>query len=41
MRAAGAELAAVADGASCRHQIKDGSCRRSLHVAEPLPSALA
>jgi FAD/FMN-containing dehydrogenase/Fe-S oxidoreductase len=31
----------VADGASCRHQIKDGAGRRALHAAEVLASALA
>ena len=31
----------VADGTSCRHQIKDGSGRRPLHVAEVLAAALA
>jgi len=30
----------VADGTSCRHQIKDGSGRRALHAAEVLAAAL-
>jgi Fe-S oxidoreductase len=31
----------VADGTSCRHQIRDGSGRAALHVAELLQMALA
>jgi Fe-S oxidoreductase len=31
----------VADGTSCRHQIKDGSGREALHVARVLAMALA
>jgi hypothetical protein len=31
----------VADGTSCRHQIKDGAAREALHVARVLERALA
>jgi Fe-S oxidoreductase len=31
----------VADGTSCRHQIKDGSGREALHVARVLAMSLA
>jgi FAD/FMN-containing dehydrogenase/Fe-S oxidoreductase len=41
VRAAGLDVVLVADGTSCRHQIKDGSGRRALHVAELLQAALA
>jgi FAD/FMN-containing dehydrogenase/Fe-S oxidoreductase len=41
VRAAGPDVALVADGTSCRHQIRDGSGRRALHVAELLQAALA
>ncbi len=41
VRAAGADVVLVADGTSCRHQIKDGSGRQALHVAEVLQAALA
>jgi Fe-S oxidoreductase len=41
VRAAGPDVALVADGTSCRHQIRDGSGRRALHAAELLRSALA
>ena len=40
VRAAASEVAVVADGTSCRHQIRDGSGRRALHVAELLQPAL-
>ena len=40
IRAADADTLIVADGTSCRHQIKDGSGRRPLHVAEVLAAAL-
>jgi len=38
----GADLATliVADGTSCRHQIKDGSKRSALHVARVLAMSL-
>ncbi len=41
VRAAGPDVVLVADGTSCRHQIKDGSGRQALHVAEVLQAALA
>jgi hypothetical protein len=41
VRAADAETVVVADGTSCRHQIRDGSGRQALHVAEVLQAALA
>jgi Fe-S oxidoreductase len=41
VRAAGPDVALIADGTSCRHQIRDGSGRRALHAAELLRSALA
>jgi Fe-S oxidoreductase len=31
----------VADGTSCRHQIRDGAAREALHVARVLERALA
>ncbi|MCH8999183.1 MAG: hypothetical protein IID48_13120, partial [Proteobacteria bacterium] len=40
VRAAGAETLIVADGTSCRHQIRDGTGREALHVARVLESAL-
>ena len=41
VRAAGVDTLLVADGTSCRHQIKDGSAREALHVARVLERALA
>ena len=41
VRAAGPDVVLVADGTSCRHQIKDGGGRQALHVAEVLQAALA
>ena len=41
VRAAGPDVVLVADGTSCRHQIKDGTGRQALHVAELLQAALA
>jgi Fe-S oxidoreductase len=41
VRAAGADTILVADGASCRTQIKDGADREAVHVAKLLESALA
>ena len=41
VRAAGPDTVVVADGTSCRHQIKDGTGRRALHAAELLRAALA
>lgn len=41
VRAAAEEDLIVADGTSCRHQIKDGSQRTALHVAQVLDQAMA
>ncbi|ANQ83782.1 hypothetical protein dqs_0707 [Azoarcus olearius] len=41
VRAAEPEAPVVADGFSCRHQIRDGAGRRPVHVAELLQRALA
>jgi hypothetical protein len=41
VRAAPADATIVADGFSCRHQIRDGSGREAVHVAMLLASALA
>jgi hypothetical protein len=41
VRAAAPEAVIVADGFSCRHQIKDGSGRDAVHVAVLLARALA
>ena len=41
VREADAGTLIVADGTSCRHQIKDGAGARPLHVAEVLAAALA
>jgi FAD/FMN-containing dehydrogenase/Fe-S oxidoreductase len=40
VRKAGAETLIVADGTSCRHQIKDGTGREATHVARVLARAL-
>ncbi|MBI4192807.1 MAG: FAD-binding protein [Betaproteobacteria bacterium] len=40
VRAAAADTLIVADGTSCRHQIKDGAKRDALHVARVLQQAL-
>jgi FAD/FMN-containing dehydrogenase/Fe-S oxidoreductase len=40
LRAAGAEALVIADGTSCRHQVRDGLGRQSLHVARVLRRAL-
>ena len=40
VRAAGADTVIVADGTSCRHQIRDGAKREALHVARVLAAAL-
>jgi FAD/FMN-containing dehydrogenase/Fe-S oxidoreductase len=40
VRKAGADDLIVADGTSCRHQIKDGSGRSAVHVAQVLERAL-
>jgi Fe-S oxidoreductase len=41
VRAASSDTVIVADGTSCRHQIRDGAQRDALHVARILASALA
>ena len=40
VRAAGPDTLLVADGTSCRHQIKDGAGREAIHVARVLERAL-
>jgi hypothetical protein len=40
VRAAGEETLLIANGTSCRHQIRDGAARESLHLAQVLQSAL-
>jgi FAD/FMN-containing dehydrogenase/Fe-S oxidoreductase len=40
VRKADAETVVVADGTSCRHQIRDGAARDALHVARVLADAL-
>ena len=40
VRDAGEDTLIVADGTSCRHQIKDGAQREALHVARVLADAL-
>ena len=40
VRAAGDDAVIVADGTSCRHQIKDGAGRRARHVAQVLAAHL-
>jgi Fe-S oxidoreductase len=41
VRKSEADALIVADGTSCRHQIKDGSGRAALHVARVLAMSLA
>ena len=41
VRAADADTLVVADGTSCRHQIKDATSREPLHVARVLAMSLA
>ncbi|MBI3435783.1 MAG: 4Fe-4S dicluster domain-containing protein, partial [Proteobacteria bacterium] len=41
IRAASTQALIVADGTSCRHQIRDGSGREAVHVARVLASCLA
>jgi Fe-S oxidoreductase len=41
VREAAADTLIVADGTSCRYQIKDGAGREALHVARVLEAALA
>jgi Fe-S oxidoreductase len=40
VRAADAATLIIADGTSCRHQIRDGAAREALHVARLLGSLL-
>jgi Fe-S oxidoreductase len=40
VRAAGADTLLVANGTSCRHQIRDGAARESLHLAQVLRAAI-
>jgi hypothetical protein len=40
VRKADAETLVIADGTSCRHQIKDGTGRDALHVARILAMGL-
>lgn len=40
VRMAGKDTLIVADGTSCRHQIKDGSAREAMHVARVLAMSL-
>jgi Fe-S oxidoreductase len=41
VRKAPADAIIVADGTSCRHQIKDGTGRGAIHVAQVLAMSLA
>jgi Fe-S oxidoreductase len=40
VRSADADTVLIADGTSCRHQIRDGAAREALHVARVLEAAL-
>jgi hypothetical protein len=40
VRRADAKTLVIADGTSCRHQIKDGTDRTALHVARALAMSL-
>jgi Fe-S oxidoreductase len=40
VRRAGGDTLIVADGTSCRHQIKDGAAREAIHVARVLAMSL-
>ncbi|QJQ95905.1 MULTISPECIES: FAD-binding and (Fe-S)-binding domain-containing protein [Halomonadaceae] len=40
IRAKGEDAVLIADGTSCRHQIKDGAAREAMHVARLLAQAL-
>jgi Fe-S oxidoreductase len=40
VRKAPADAIIVADGTSCRHQIRDGSGREAMHVARVLAGSL-
>ncbi len=41
IRKGGDDVLLIADGTSCRHQIKDGTAREAIHVARVLEMALA
>ncbi len=41
VRAAPADALVVADGTSCRHQIRDGTGRQAVHVAQVLAASMA
>jgi hypothetical protein len=41
VREADADTLIIADGTSCRHQIRDGAQREAIHVARVLQAALA
>jgi len=41
VRKAEADAIVVADGTSCRHQIRDGAGREAVHVARVLAAALS
>ena len=41
VRKASTDTLLVADGTSCRHQIKDGAGREALHVARVLANSVA
>jgi hypothetical protein len=41
VRKADADTLVVADGSSCRHQIKDGAGREALHAVRVLAASLA
>ena len=41
VRKAAADTLIVADGTSCRHQIRDGAGREALHVARVLAMSLS
>jgi hypothetical protein len=40
VRESSAQTLIVADGTSCRHQIRDGAAREAIHVARVLQAAL-
>jgi hypothetical protein len=40
VREAGTDVLLIANGTSCRHQVRDGAGREALHVARVLQMAL-
>jgi Fe-S oxidoreductase len=40
IRASGEDTLLVADGTSCRHQVRDGAGREAIHVARVLQAAI-